>query len=158
MQMTMKFQTWKPQPAEFERVPALKELAVYNDRNQGFNNPATMLRQMVTALPGMSENADKMMAEITKGGSVALGMRIGIFMPGLAKMMEQAQGQAKAKGDAVPTLPADDKPLAEVNFGLTELSTGPVPDGLFVIPAGYKEAPAEDLVKGMLAAITGVKQ
>jgi len=158
MQMTMKFQTWKPKPAEFDRVPALKELAVYNDRNQGFNNPATMLRQMVNALPGMSENADKMMAEITKGGSVALGMRIGIFMPGLAKMMEQAQAQAKTKGDALPTLPADDKPLAEVNFALTELSTGPVPDGLFVIPAGYKEAPAEDLVKGMLAAITGVKQ
>jgi len=161
MQVSMKFQTWKPKASEFERVPALKELATYSDRNQGFNNPATMLRQLVSAMPGMGENADKMMAEVTKGGSVALGMRIGFFMPGLAKMMEQAQAQAKAKGDAVPAapaLPADDKPIAEVDFDLTELSTGPLEDGIFVIPAGYKEAPAEDLVKGMLAAITGIKQ
>lgn len=153
MQMSMKFLTWKPRPAEFERVPALKELATYNDRNQGFNNPATMVRQLLSAMPGMAENADKMMAEVNKGGNVALGMRIGIYIPGLAKMMEQTQ----AKGDAA-ALPGNDKPLAEVNLDLTELSTGPVADGIFAIPAGYREAPSEDLVKGMMAAIAGTKQ
>ncbi len=155
MQMSMKFRTWKPKAAEFERVPALRELATYNDRNQGFNNPTTMLRQLFSALPGMSDNAGKLVEEITKGGNVTLGMHLGFFMPGLAKMVEQ---QARANGTPAPALPADDKPLGEVNFNLTELSTGPVPDGVFAIPAGYKEGPAEDLMKGILAAFTGVKQ
>lgn len=161
MQMSMKFQTWKPKPAEFERVPALRELATYNERNHGFNNPTTMLRQVFGAMPGMSDNAGKMAEEITKGGNVTLGMHMGIFMPGLAKMVEQAQAKAQAKGGAVPALPAlpsGDKPLAEVDFDLTELSTGSVPAEVFNIPAGYKEAPVEDLVKGMMATFTGAKQ
>jgi hypothetical protein len=135
-------------------VPALRELATYNDRNQGFNNPANMLRQLFSAMPGMSDNAGKLVEEITKGGNVTLGMRLGFFMPGLAKMLEQAQ----AKGGTVPNSPGDDKPLGEVNFELTELSTGPVPDGVFAIPAGYREGPAEDLVKSMVAALTPAKQ
>ncbi len=165
MQMSMRFQAWKPKPAEFDRVLALRELATYNDRNQGFNNPTNMLRQLFSAMPGMSDNAGKMVEEITKGGNVTLGMHLGFFMPGLAKMVEQAQAkaqaQAQAKGDAVPAVPAlpgDDKPLGEVNFDLTELSTGTVPDGVFAIPAGYREGPAEDLMKGMLAAISPAKQ
>jgi hypothetical protein len=153
MQMSMRFQMWKPKPAEFERVPALRELATYADRNLGFNNPTTMLRQLFSAMPGMSDHAGKMAEEIAKGGNVTLGMHVGVFMPGLAKMMEQA----RAKGATVPDLPAGDTPLAEVNFGLKELSTGSVPDDVFVIPAGYKEAPLEDLVKGMMAAFTGAK-
>lgn len=153
MQISIRLQVWKPEPAEFERMAALRELAAYNERNKGFNDPATMLRQMFSTMPGMGENAGKMVDEITKGGNVTLGMHMGVFMPGLAKMLEQAQ----ARGATVPTLPAGDKPLAEMNFDLKELSTDAVPDEVFAIPAAYKEAPAEDLVKGMLAAFTGGK-
>jgi len=154
MQISMKFQVWKPKPSEFERVPALRELAAYNDRNKGLNDPATLLRQMFGNMPGMGENVGKMVEELTKGGNVTIGMHMSIFMPGLAKMMEQA----RAQGAATPDLPAGDLPLAEVNFDLKELSTDKVPDEVFAIPAGYKEAPMEDLVKGMTAAFTGAKQ
>ncbi len=160
LQITMKLQIWKPQPAEFERVPALRELVAYNDRNKGFGDLATVMRQVFSAMPGMGDNAGKMVAEITKGGNVTLGMHMGIFMPGLAKMMEQAQAKAQANGGAAsafPALPAADTPLAEVNFDLKELSTGTVPDDLFVIPAGYKEAPLADMLKGMTDAFTGAK-
>jgi hypothetical protein len=153
LQINMKFQVWKPKPSELERVPALRELAAYN-QHKGLNDPATLLRQMFGKMPGMGENAGKMVEEISKGGNVTLGMHIGIFMPGLAKMMEQA----RAKGAAVPDLPDSDKPLAEVNMELKELSTDAVPEEVFAIPSGYKEAPMDELVKGMTAAFSGAKQ
>jgi hypothetical protein len=154
MQMSMKFQVWKPKPGALESMAALRELAAYNDRNKGFGDMATMMRQMFGAMPGMGDYAGKMADEITKGGNVTLGMHMGVFMPGLAKIMEQA----RASGATVPDLPPGDQPLAEVNLNLKELSTDKVPDEVFVIPAGYKEAPAEDLVKGMMAAFTVGKQ
>jgi hypothetical protein len=153
MQMTMKLQVWKPNPSELDRMPALRELATYTERNQGFNNPAAMLRQIFSAMPGMSEGTSKLVEEMKKGGSVTLGMHMGFFMPGLAKMMEQA----RAQGNNIPDLPPADKPLAEMSLSLQELSTDPVPNEVFAIPAGYKEAPAEDMLKSMMAMLTGAK-
>jgi hypothetical protein len=153
MQISLKLQVWKPKPAELERVPALRELVAYNERNKGLNDPGTMLRQLFGAMPGMGDNAGKVADEITKGGNVTLGMHMGVSMPGLAKMMEQA----RASGAAVPDLPAGDKPLAEMNLDLKELSSDKVADEVFAIPAGFKEAPVEDVLKGMLAAFTGAK-
>ncbi|MGO9012484.1 MAG: hypothetical protein ACLQPN_20505 [Bryobacteraceae bacterium] len=160
MQISMKLQVWKPKASEFERVAALRELAAYNDRNKGFGDLATIMRQAFGAMPGMGDNVGKMVAEITKGGNVTLGMHLGLFMPGLAKMLEQAQA-AQGKSGAAPAasiLPAGDKPLAELNFNLKELSTDAVPDEVFAVPAGYKEAPLEDMLKGMTNALTGAKQ
>jgi len=154
MQFSLKLQLWKPTPAELERVPALRELVAYNDRNKGLNDPSAMLRQLFGATPGMGDKVGKVVDEITKGGNVTLGMHMAISMPGLAKMMEQA----RASGAAVPGLPAGDKPLAEVSVDLKELSSDKVADEIFAIPAGFKEAPVEDVLKGMMAAFTGGKQ
>ena len=154
MHIDLKLQVWKPQPAELERVPALRELVAYNERNKGLNDPGTMLRQLFSAMPGMGDNAGRLADEITKGGNVTLGMHMGFFVPGLAKMLEGA----RASGAAVPDLPAGDKPLAEINIDLKELSSDKVADEIFAIPAGFKEAPVEDVVKGMLAAFSGGKQ
>jgi len=151
LDMSMKFQVWKPKAAEFDRLALLRELATFADRNVGFNNPTSMMRQMFSAMPGMSDNAGKIADEMAKGGNVMLGVHMGMFMPGLAKMLEQA----RAKGGAVPDLPTGDKPLVEMNFDLSELTADAVPDAIFVVPGGYKEAPADDLLKGMLSALTG---
>jgi len=151
MQVSMKFQTWKPKASEFERVPALHELAAYNERNKGFGDPSTVLRQVFGSMPGMGDHLSKMVDELTKGGNVSLGMHMGIFVPGLAKILEQMG----AKG--LPALPPDDQPLVDVNFNLKELSSDKVPDEVFAIPAGYKEVPMEGVLKGMTAAFTGGK-
>jgi hypothetical protein len=151
LQLSLKFQIWKPKPSEFDRVPALHELAAYNERNKGFGDPSTVLRQIFGSMPGMSDHLGKMVEEFTKGGNVSLGMHIGLFVPGLAKMLEQTG----AKG--LPALPPDDQPLVDVNFDLKELSTGNVPDEVFAVPAGYKEAPMEDMLKSMTSAFTGAK-
>ena len=153
LQMTMKFQLWKPKASELDRVPALRELANYNDRNQGFNNPTTLLRQMFSAMPGMSDSAAKMADEMKKGGSVTLGLHMGVFMPGLGKMMEQA----RAAGKTVPDMPSADTPLAEFSLNLKELSTDTVPASAFTVPAGYTEAPSDELIKGMMESFVPAK-
>lgn len=158
LHIRMKFQIWKPKASEFERVPALRELAAYNDRNKGFGDPATVMRQAFGDLPGIGDHIGQMAGDITKGGNVMLGMRVGVFIPGLAKMVEQMANAQGGSAQALPALPGDDQPLAEVNFDLKELSSDAVPDAVFAIPAGYKEAPMEDLLKGMMAAFTGGKQ
>jgi hypothetical protein len=153
LHLIMKFQLWKPQPGEFERVPALRELAAYNERNKGLSDPATILRQMFSSLPGMGDNASKMVGELTKGGNVMLAMHMGVAVPGLAKMMEQMQPNSTASLG----LPEGDKPLLEVNVDLKDLNNDKVPEETFAAPTGYKEAPMEDLVKGLTAAFTGGK-
>ena len=105
LHIRMRFQIWKPKASEFERVPALRELAAYNDRNKGFGDPATVLRQAFGTLPGMGDHIGQMVEEITKGGNVMLGMRVGVFIPGLAKIVEQAT-KAQSKDGAAPALPA----------------------------------------------------
>jgi hypothetical protein len=109
------------------------------------------LRQAFGTLPGMGDKVAKMAEEITKGGNVTLGMHLGIFVPGLAKILAQTGAQG------LPALPPDDKPLVEVNLDLKELSSDKVADDVFTTPAGYKEAPIEDVVKGMTNALTGAK-
>jgi hypothetical protein len=151
LHLSLKIQIWKPKASEFERVPALHELAAYNERNKGFGDPSTVLRQVFGSMPGMGDHLSKMVDELTKGGNVSLGMHMGIFVPGLAKILEQMG----AKG--LPALPPDDQPLVDVNFNLKELSSDKVPDEVFAIPAGYKEVPMEGVLKGMTAAFTGGK-
>jgi hypothetical protein len=44
-----------------------------------------------------------------------------------------------------------DAPFMQMNQEVVELSTTPVPDSVFQIPEGYQEAPASELIKGLLA-------
>jgi hypothetical protein len=39
----------------------------------------------------------------------------------------------------------------QMNQEVVELSPAPVPDSVFQIPEGYQEAPAGELIKGLLA-------
>lgn len=152
LRIDLKMQIWKPAPAEFERVPALRELAAFNERNQGFGDISVIMRQMFGAVPGVGDQVGKMADEMKKGGQAMLGMRIGIFVPGLAKMM-----QTMGKGEFVAMLPPEDQPLASVNLDLKELSSDKIPDGVFAIPAGYKEAKLEDVMEGLTSGLTGDK-
>jgi len=151
--VNLKMQVWKPKPAEFDRVPALRELAAYNDRNKGFGDPSAALRQMFGAMPGMGDHLGQMVDEMQKGGKVMLGMHMGIYVPGLGAMLDKA-----GKGDAKALLPPEGEPLLSVNLDLKELSSATVPAEVFSIPAGYKEAPVEDLMNGLTSALTGAKE
>jgi len=153
LRIDLKMQIWKPAPAEFERVPALRELAAYNERNKGFGDMSVIMHQMFGAVPGVGDQVGKMADEMKKGGQAMLGMRIGLFVPGLAKMMQSA-----GKGEFVAMLPPEDQPLASVNMDLKELSSDTVPDAVFAIPAGYKAAPLEDLMAGLTSGLTGGNQ
>jgi len=145
MEMNGKFQVWKPKAGEADRVPALREMAVYYEqaRKTG-RDAASMMTKMFGAMPAMSDKMAEFVAAMQKGGAVTLRMHGEFTMPGMAAMM----AQAKANGANVPSIP--DGPLFEFNSNLKELNTDPVPDSAFQIPAGYQEAPVTDVIKAFL--------
>jgi len=79
---------------------------------------------------------------------VTLRMHMAVLMPDLGNLM----AQARARGAAVPDMPAGDAPMMELNTEMKEVSTGPVPDAAVQIPASYQKVPMEDLVKGLMPA------
>jgi hypothetical protein len=100
---------------------------------------------MMKQLPGFSDGFEPLMKEMQKGTTV-LRMHIDMFMPGMAAMLKQ--------------MPAadPDAPFMQMNQEVVELSTAPVPDSVFQIPEGYQEAPAGELVKGLLAKSQAAKR
>jgi hypothetical protein len=145
MEIAGKVQVWKPKPGESDRVPALREISVYYEqaRKTG-RDPAAMMTKMFGAVPGMGDKMAEFVSAMQKGGSVTLRLHGEVSMPGMAAMM----AQAKANGANVPSIP--DGPIFEFTSSLKELNTDPVPDSVFQIPEGYKEAPVADVIKAFL--------
>jgi hypothetical protein len=146
MHILVKMRVWKPTGEAAGKIPWVREMTSYYSRAMDLNNPFNMIRQMFTAIPGFGDSMEKMVKEMSKGGGVTLRMHIEVLMPDLAGIM----AQAKAKGAEVPDMPAADSPLLEVDSEIKEVNTEPIPDALLQIPAGYKKAAMEDIVKAMV--------
>jgi TonB family protein len=134
----MEMRTWIASADELNRIPALKELAVYAARATKSFDPAAMMQQAMAQFPGVADKMRDAMAALTKdSGNLTVKMKMSVFMPGMAKML-QATGQAPAAGSA-------DGPLVELNMDVAGISTDPVPDSAFEVPAGFTAAPAAEL-------------
>jgi len=149
LQVTGKFQCWKPKAGEAERVKALKEMEAYYAHTSTLGNSTDLLKGLFGAIPGMGESLRKLTDEMNQGGRTLLRLRGAFYMPGLAAIVAQAH----ASGASVPDLPPPDSPLVEMRIDLSDLNTEPVAESLFAIPAGYQEAPMEDLVKALVPAL-----
>jgi hypothetical protein len=140
MKMIMHVRTAKPE--ELERVAALQEFKNYMTSASSAMNPAQMLKQVLSIMPGIGDNLSTMNAEMN--GALSLRMHAEVFMPILAMLSQQVPGQA---------LPADpNAPLMQMNQELVELSSGPLDDSLFQVPADYQAAPLEEILKGAISA------
>jgi hypothetical protein len=148
LELTGKFQCWKPKPGEADRVPALGELEAYHSRAGDMVNTGSMLSQIFGDMPGLGENMQKLTDELAKGGRTNLRLHGAFYMPGLAGMM----AQARASGADVPDMPGPDSPLLEMRMETTGMDTAPVPDSVFLIPADYQQAPIADLIKMLMPA------
>ena len=148
LRILVKMQVWKPAPEAAARVAWLREMSSFYNRTMDVNNPFTMLRQMFSAI-GLGDSMDKMVREMANGGAVTLRMHMAVLVPDLANLM----AQARAKGAAVPDMPAADAPLMEMNTEVKEVSTDPVPDASVHIPASYRKVPMEDLIKNLMPAV-----
>jgi len=147
LQLTGKFECWQPKAGEIERVPALRELVAYRSHAGRMGDPGAIVKQMFGALPGLGDNIQKLVDELSKGGPVHLRIHGALFVPGLAAIM----AQARANGANVPDVPGPDSPLVELSIEMKDLSADPVPDSVFEVPEGYQTAAMEDLAKGMMA-------
>jgi TonB family protein len=136
MAMKMEMHMWAATKEELERVPALKELAAYLSAQAAGADPSSVANKMFAGIPGVGDKLKAPMDAMMKASSQAiLRTEIKMVMPGSAKMM----------GATNP-----EEPFTDMTTDLVELSTNPIPDSVFQVPAGFQEAKLEELV-GMLA-------
>jgi hypothetical protein len=134
----MVVQLWSAKPGEVMRVPAIRELTGYSLWSYTTMNPAAFMGKTMKQIPGFADIFEPLMKETMKGATV-LRVHMDMFMPAMAAMMQR--------------MPAadPDAPFMQMNQEVAELSAAPVPDSVFQIPEGYQEAPASELIKGLLA-------
>ena len=134
----MEMHCWIAQPDQVELVAGLKELIAYTARDKVRLDPTQALQKIFSQMPGLSEQIREPMAQLTGNGAMMLNMRAAIFLPAMAQALPQAD----------PT-----SPMEELQSGVTEISTAPIDDAVFSVPADYQSAALEDLIKLALPAI-----
>lgn len=147
--MKMVMQVWTAKPGEEQRVPALQEFKNYTTIASFSMNSAEAIKQIMSMMPGMGDGLGAMMAEISKKGSVSLRMHTEVAMPFLAGMIKQMPPEAR---QGIPTGFDPNAPLIQMNQELVELSSDPLEDAIFVVPADYQMASLEEVLKASAPA------
>jgi hypothetical protein len=142
--MKMLMQIWTAKAEEAQRVPALQEFQNYTASATASMNPMEMVKQVFSALPGLGDNLESMIADMSKSGSMSVRVHTEVTMPFLAAMAQQG----------VPLPPGFDAaaPVIQMNQELVELSTDAIDGALFEIPSDYQPATLEEILKGALPA------
>jgi hypothetical protein len=137
---------WSAKPGEVMRVPAIRELTGYSLWSYATMNPTAFMDKMMKQLPGLGGAFVPLMEEMQKGATV-LRVHMDMFMPAMAAMLQRMPAGGNASGASSDP----NEPFVQMNQEVAEISAAPVPDGVFQIPEGYQEAPASDLIKGLIA-------
>jgi hypothetical protein len=148
--MKMVMQVWTAKPEEAQRVPALLEFKNYTASASSSINPAETIKQLLGGMPGMGDSLAAMAAEMSKNGGLMLRTHTELFMPVLAMMSQQIPRQP---GQAPLPVIDPNAPLMQLNQEVVELSTTPLDDGLFQVPADYQAASLEEILKAAVPAI-----
>lgn len=139
-------QVWMSKESEMERVPALREWAAYNHSAISSANPASSLKKVFDMLPGMANGLSDTLQELTKPTSVMMRMHFDLFMPAIAAAMKQMPAESNPLGtDFDPN-----GSLMQMEQQVAELSTEPVPDSAFQVPAEYTQEPIDEYMKALM--------
>jgi hypothetical protein len=147
--MKMVMQIWTAKPEEAQRVPALLEFKNYTASASSLN-PAETIKQLLGGMPGMGDSLAAMAAEMSKNGGLMLRTHTELFMPVLAMMSQQIPRQP---GQAPLPVLDPNAPLMQLNQEVVELSTTPLDDALFQVPADYQAASLEEILKAAVPTI-----
>ncbi len=132
MQMRMEMHQWIAGPEAADRVPALKELEVYSSLPKAGLDPVEMMTKTLASFPGIADKLQGPLKDLGKNASKAmLRMQTAIYIPSMAAMLGSG---------------AADQPFTEFNMELAELSSTPLPDSRFEVPADYQSAPMEEML------------
>jgi hypothetical protein len=136
--------SWVAQAVEIRRVPALRELAEYTDRSMRALDPSEFLTKALAALPGFGEQLGDTLGKLAKtNGGLTLKVSTAVYMPAISQLLQLAAGGAPAGFDP-------DRPLAEAQTDVAEISTAAVPESAFTVPSGYQAAPFEEVVRATI--------
>lgn len=142
----MVVQLWSAKPGEVTRVPAIRELTGYTLWSYGTMDPTVFMGKMMKQMPGFSDVFEALMKEMQKGTTV-LRVHMDMFMPAMAGML----GRMPAGSNPSSASFDPDEPFMQMNQEVVELSSAPVPDSVFQIPEGYREAAASEVIKSLFA-------
>jgi hypothetical protein len=138
--LKLEMQFWVAQADEIRRVPALRELADYAERARRAFDPAATLAKLFARMPGLSDSLRTPIEQLAQAnGSLVLKLGGAVYIPALAQLLAFS---GKAPDGIDPY-----GPFAEYQMDLAEISTAPIDDAVFTVPAGYQPAPLEKLIQ-----------
>jgi hypothetical protein len=148
--LRMVMQVWIATSEETERVPTLQEFKKYRASAGSAMNVADIIKQVVSAMPGMGDNIRTMVEDMTANSAVSLRTHCEVVMPLLALLSQQMPKQ----GQALPAGLDPNAPLLVMSQEVVELSADPVDSSIFDIPAGYQAVSLEQILTGAVSAST----
>ena len=148
--MRMVMHIWTAKQSEVMKNPAIRELAGYNLYSYAVMNPVGMMEKMFQQMPGFGDAFTGIVKELTSSGTPAvMRMQMEMYVPMIGAMLKRDPQTAAMFGNF-----DGDSPLMTMTQDVAELSTAAVPDSVFQIPEGYKEAPPTDILKAMFSKAT----
>jgi hypothetical protein len=140
--MRMVIELWSPAPGEGARVPALAEVERFSALSKTAMDPGAMIQQLLGPYSGVAKGYDTLAKELAQNGSLLLRMRTSVYVPALA----QTATALAQSGRQVPSFDPNG-PLSQITQEVVDLSTGPVADSAFAIPASYKQSTVAEILK-----------
>lgn len=148
--MRMVAQMWTVSPDATTHNAAIAELVAHQASiSGGLVNPTGAIMEALAGFPGLREGLAPMMQELSKHPSVIMKSHITLYLPVVAQLAPIAV----AHGQKLPLDFDPDAPLGEMTMEATGLSTAPIDDSVFVVPADYQPTSVADLMKAMRPAI-----
>ena len=104
------------------------------------------MQHLLSQFPGSETPFRETLAELTRNSSVSpLSMRIRLYSPMLEQMAKIVQMAGQKFGPDVD--PAG--PLADITMDWSDISAEPLPDLLFEVPVGYRQASLSEFVQAI---------
>jgi hypothetical protein len=140
---------WTPKPPL--KDPAIREIAGINLFAYATMNPAAMMAKVFQRMPGFGDAFEEMMKDVQSAQvPVLLRMQVEMYMPMIGAIMKQnPQASAELGAGFDP-----DAALGTTNIDLAEIATAAIPDSVFQVPESFKQVPASDILKDMMAKLT----
>jgi len=135
MQIRLEIHNWIAAADALSRIPEFKEWDAKKWSSLGAFDPAEMMTSAFAQGPAAEKLRAAMQEIAATSSGFSLKNETRIFMPMIARLLKQ-QG-----------LTSDDGPVVETVTEFDSFNADPIADSVFQIPADYKPAPFEDLMR-----------
>ncbi len=139
---------WMSKESDTAKMPALREWANYNQSAIENMNPTSGIKKLFGAIPGLGESMNTIFQEIMKPNSVMMRLHLEMFMPALAAIVKMAP-QASVGAEIDPSAA-----VMQMTQEVADLSTEPISDSHFDVPAEYSQESADQFMKDLIARVT----